>query len=85
VGSSGKTGIREGLGGSRISSDFGSEAGSIGGSEESGRVRKRDMVANAVTGGLASGLGWVLGKLLSHFSLGAVEEALVACFELHIV
>lgn len=26
------------------------------------RVRKRDMVANAVTGGLASGLGWVLGK-----------------------
>ncbi len=26
-----------------------------------GRVRKRDMVANVVTGGLASGLGWVLG------------------------
>lgn len=26
-----------------------------------GRVRKRDMVANAVTGSLASGLGWVLG------------------------
>lgn len=25
------------------------------------RVRKRDMVANAVTGGLASGIGWVLG------------------------
>ena len=25
------------------------------------RVRKRDMVANAVSGGLASGLGWVLG------------------------
>lgn len=25
------------------------------------RVRKRDMVANVVTGGLASGLGWVLG------------------------
>lgn len=84
-GSRGKTGIREGLEDSRISSDFGSEAGSIGGSEESGRVRKRDMVANAVTGGLASGLGWVLGKLISHFSLGAVEEALVACFELHVV
>jgi len=25
------------------------------------RVRRRDMVANAVSGGLASGLGWVLG------------------------
>ncbi|OJD29133.1 secretory pathway sec39 [Diplodia corticola] len=32
-----------------------------GSGEESGRVRKRDMVTNAVTGGLASGLGWVLG------------------------
>lgn len=29
--------------------------------EDQERVRKRDMVANAVTGGLASGLGWVLG------------------------
>ena len=62
-GSRGKAGIGEGLEGSRISSDLESEAGSIGGSEEGGRVRKRDMVANAVTGGLASGLGWVLGKL----------------------
>ena len=26
-----------------------------------GRVRKRDMVASAVTGGLASGIGWVIG------------------------
>ena len=26
-----------------------------------GRVRRRDMVASAVTGGLASGLGWMLG------------------------
>lgn len=26
-----------------------------------GRQRKRDMVANAVTGGLASGIGWMLG------------------------
>ncbi|KAK5122323.1 hypothetical protein LTR85_004234 [Meristemomyces frigidus] len=33
--------------------------GSDGGGEH--RVRKRDMVANAVSGGLASGLGWVLG------------------------
>ncbi|KAF2183130.1 secretory pathway Sec39 [Zopfia rhizophila CBS 207.26] len=44
----------------RVSSDLTSESGSIGGGDE-GRVRKRDMVANAVTGGLASGLGWVLG------------------------
>lgn len=29
--------------------------------EGEGRVRKRDMVSNMVTGGLASGLGWVLG------------------------
>jgi hypothetical protein len=28
---------------------------------KSGRRRKRDMVADAVTGGLASGIGWVLG------------------------
>ncbi|EME50226.1 hypothetical protein DOTSEDRAFT_68936 [Dothistroma septosporum NZE10] len=30
-------------------------------SDDASRVRKRDMVANAVSGGLASGLGWVLG------------------------
>ncbi|MCJ1284199.1 hypothetical protein MMC26_003530 [Xylographa opegraphella] len=35
-----------------------SEAGGIDGE---GRVRKRDMVSNMVTGGLASGIGWVLG------------------------
>lgn len=29
---------------------------------EGHRVRKRDMVSNMVTGGLASGIGWVLGK-----------------------
>lgn len=39
----------------------------MGGSElhegmnESERVRRRDMVANAVTGSLASGIGWMLG------------------------
>jgi len=32
-----------------------------GSGETQDRVRKRDMVANAVSGGLASGLGWVLG------------------------
>ena len=30
--------------------------------EQSGRVRKRDMIADAATGALASGLGWVLGR-----------------------
>ncbi|KAL5335892.1 Sec39 domain-containing protein [Aspergillus crustosus] len=31
------------------------------GSENGERVRKRDVVSNMVTGGLASGIGWVLG------------------------
>ncbi|KAL8671503.1 MAG: hypothetical protein Q9168_003995 [Polycauliona sp. 1 TL-2023] len=36
--------------------------GSDSGSEEKGeRIRRRDMVANAVTGGLASGIGWMIG------------------------
>ncbi|KAI4229907.1 MAG: hypothetical protein LQ349_006328 [Xanthoria aureola] len=35
-----------------------SDSGSDGKGE---RVRKRDMVANAVTGGLASGIGWMIG------------------------
>jgi hypothetical protein len=43
---------------SSIHSDSGSHEGE-------GRVRKRDMMSNMVTGGLASGIGWVLGKL--HF------------------
>ena len=30
--------------------------------EGEGRVRKRDMMSNLVTGGLASGIGWVIGK-----------------------
>ena len=30
--------------------------------EGQGRVRKRDMVSNMVTGGLASGIGWVIGR-----------------------
>ncbi|EME88040.1 uncharacterized protein MYCFIDRAFT_95344, partial [Pseudocercospora fijiensis CIRAD86] len=46
----------------RSSDEFGrsmeESTGSLGSDE---RVRKRDMVANAVTGGLASGIGWVLG------------------------
>lgn len=45
------------LASSRASMD-GSESGSIEGQE---RVRKRDMVTNAATGALASGIGWMLG------------------------
>ncbi|KAF1968279.1 secretory pathway Sec39 [Bimuria novae-zelandiae CBS 107.79] len=44
----------------RVSMDIGSDSGSIHSNGDE-RLRKRDMVANAVTGGLASGLGWVLG------------------------
>lgn len=40
--------------------------------EDGQRVRKRDMVSNAVTGGLVSGLGWVLGTSLVSFSLSGV-------------
>ena len=34
---------------------------SASGHDADGRVRKRDIVSNMVTGGLASGIGWVLG------------------------
>lgn len=39
-----------------------SDSESITSDGEEQRVRKRDMLSNAVTGGLASGLGWVLGE-----------------------
>ena len=39
-----------------------SDEGSVGGTGGPGRVRKRDMVSNMVTGGLASGIGWVIGE-----------------------
>ena len=38
-----------------------SAEGSDAGSDEA-RVRKRDMVSSMVTGGLASGIGWVIGE-----------------------
>ncbi|KAF9741699.1 hypothetical protein PMIN02_000634 [Paraphaeosphaeria minitans] len=44
----------------RASVDLGSDSGSMHSTGDD-RVRRRDMVANVVTGGLASGLGWVLG------------------------
>lgn len=40
-------------------SERGAESGNEG--EEQERVRKRDVVSNMVTGGLVSGIGWVLG------------------------
>lgn len=42
----------------------GSDMSSPPGSDGEGRVRKRDMVSNMVAGGLASGIGWVLGESL---------------------
>lgn len=42
------------MAGSEIEGDLGEQAGGE-------RVRRRDMAMNAVSGGLASGLGWVLG------------------------
>jgi hypothetical protein len=50
-----------GSGSARTSSEMersGYSEGSVG---EEQRVRKRDMLSSAVTGGLASGIGWVLG------------------------
>ena len=38
-----------------------SPIGSDNGGDGKERIRKRDMVASAVTGGLASGIGWVIG------------------------
>ena len=47
----------------RISSDAGSSSErEWQGLDGQDRVRKRDMVANAVTGSLVTGIGWVLGK-----------------------
>ena len=39
-----------------------SDEGSVSGAGGLGRVRKRDMVSSMVTGGLASGIGWVIGE-----------------------
>ena len=39
-----------------------SDEGSVGGAGSLERVRKRDVVSNMVTGGLASGIGWVIGE-----------------------
>ena len=41
--------------------EYGTGAGGSGDEGQPNRVRKRDMVSNMVTGGLVSGIGWVLG------------------------
>jgi protein transport protein SEC39 len=46
---------------SRSSDEYGRGATGSGDEGYQNRVRKRDMVSNMVTGGLVSGLGWVLG------------------------
>ncbi|KAL4871753.1 hypothetical protein BDV12DRAFT_163777 [Aspergillus spectabilis] len=45
---------------SRDGESYGEDAENPG-DNDAGRVRKRDVVSNMVTGGLASGIGWVLG------------------------
>ena len=48
-----------------VASAGGSDDDSLSAKDGEGRVRKRDMVSSMVTGGLASGLGWVLGTLMT--------------------
>ncbi|KAL4736175.1 Sec39 domain-containing protein [Aspergillus similis] len=45
----------------RTSEDDGENSNGGTGDSDVGRIRKRDVVSNMVTGGLASGIGWVLG------------------------
>lgn len=47
---------------------------SAGSGGDAGRVRRRDMVANAVTGGLASGIGWVLGATPADRNAGGAGD-----------
>jgi hypothetical protein len=54
-------------------SDGSARSGLIADNE--GRVRKRDMVSNMVTGGLVSGIGWVLGKLTTLVSQSVTDNA----------
>ena len=42
----------------------GSDTESLNAKDGEGRIRKRDMVSSMVTGGLASGIGWVIGKTM---------------------
>ncbi|KAH0542888.1 hypothetical protein FGG08_002748 [Glutinoglossum americanum] len=55
---------------SELSTAGSDDTGSPGGADGDGRARKRDMVSNMVTGGLASGIGWVLGATPVHHGQG---------------
>ena len=44
-----------------------------------GRARKRDMVSNMVTGGLATGIGWVIGKLAFPLYQKRHVDILIRC------
>lgn len=59
AGSGGSGGVSGGKGRAGTGSGIGERA--LSPEQGEGRVRKRDMVSNMVTGGLASGIGWVLG------------------------
>lgn len=54
----------------------GSDVSSVTGSDGEGRVRKRDVVSNMVAGGLASGIGWVLGESFNLRSIYASTAGL---------
>jgi len=60
-GSTSEDGSRDSLAASVDSLGSVGSGGGGAGETEQQRVRRRDMVTNAVSGGLASGLGWVLG------------------------
>lgn len=65
-----------GTGGHQRAASGLSAGGSDVSSDAEGRVRKRDMVSNLVSGGLASGIGWVLGEFLIPLSTHASPTGL---------
>lgn len=60
-GAVGAAGAGRGAGAGSLGRELGADEQGHVDEAEHARVRKRDMVASAVTGGLASGIGWVLG------------------------
>ena len=58
----GSTGLAKGPPGERAAMGAVSTEDEVDADDGSTRVRKRDMVSNMVTGGLVSGIGWVIGE-----------------------
>lgn len=58
----------------RRSMELEQSVGSLASDASAERVRKRDMVANAVSGGIVSGLGWVLGATPASASASQNEH-----------